>query len=78
MFLLDDILLAPLKGIIWVGSKFQDMADGELTDMHALRKKLLELQLLYEMDEVSDDEYELREKELLDLLEAASQEPDAR
>lgn len=78
MFLLDDILLAPLKGLIWVGSKFQDMADGELTDVDALRKKLLELQLLYEMDEVSEEEYSTRETELLDLLEAASREPDDR
>jgi hypothetical protein len=72
VFLIDDILLAPVKGIVWVSGKLQGMVDEEHSDVDALRKKLLELQLRYEMDEISDAEYERLESEILDRLEAAS------
>ena len=72
MFLLDDILLAPVKAIVWMGKKFNELADEELTDGEALHRKLRELQLLYEMDEVSDEDYDRQEREILDRLEAIS------
>ncbi|MBI4606180.1 MAG: gas vesicle protein GvpG [Planctomycetes bacterium] len=74
MLLLDDILLAPIKGVMWIGQKFHEVAGADVSDRDALRKKLLEIQLLYEMDEISEEEYELKEREILDLLEAADRD----
>lgn len=70
MFLIDDILLAPLKGIVWLGKKVEDMAEKELYDEGGIKEKLMELQLKFELDEISEDEYDKQEKELLSQIEA--------
>lgn len=70
MFLIDSILLAPLKGVIWMGQKLSDMAQKELTDKERIKEELMRLQLQFELDEISRQEYDLKEKELLDRLDA--------
>lgn len=70
MFLIDDILLAPLKGIIFLGKKIKEVADKELFDEGRLKQNLMELQMKLEMEEISEEEYQKREKELLERLEA--------
>lgn len=70
MFLIDSILLAPLKGVIWMGRKLSDMAQEELTDKGRIKEDLMRLQLQFELDEISQYEYEQREEELLDRLDA--------
>jgi len=69
MFLIDSILLAPLKGIIWMGRKLTDMAQGELTNEGRIKEELMRLQLQFELDEISQHEYEQKEEELLDRLD---------
>ena len=32
MFLIDDILLAPLKGVIWIGEKINAVSEKEFSD----------------------------------------------
>jgi len=70
MFLIDSILLAPLKGVIWMGQKLSDMAQEELTDKGRIKEQLMRLQLQFELDEISQAEYDQKEKELLDRLDA--------
>jgi len=70
MFLIDDILLAPLKGIVWLGKKVEDITEKELYDEGGIKEKLMELQLKFELDEISEEEYDKQEKELLARLEA--------
>jgi hypothetical protein len=69
MFLIDSILLAPLKGVIWMGQKLSDMAQEELTDKGRIKQELMRLQLQFELDEISQAEYDQKEKELLDHLD---------
>ncbi len=69
MFLLDSILLAPLKGVIWMGQKLGDMAQAELTDKGRIKEELMALQMQFELDEINEQEYNRREKELLDRLD---------
>ncbi|MCF8308425.1 MAG: gas vesicle protein GvpG [Bacteroidales bacterium] len=69
MFLIDDILLAPLKGTIALSKKIKEIADKEKTDEGTVKEKLMALQLQFEMDEIDEEEYEQKEKELLDLLD---------
>jgi len=71
MFLIDDILLAPLKGVIWVAEKVKEIAEQELYDEGRIKERLMELQLQFELyDEISEEEYKKQEKELLARLDA--------
>jgi len=70
MFLIDSILLAPLKGVIWMGQKLGDMAQKELSDKGRIKEELMALQLRFELEEINEEEYDKRETELLDRLDA--------
>lgn len=70
MFIIDDILLAPLKGIIWLGKKINEVAEKEFSDEGRIKEKLMELQLRFELDEISEKEYNKQEAELLARLDA--------
>ena len=70
MFLIDSILLAPLKGVMWMGRKLGDMAQKELSDKGRIKEELMRLQLQFELDEINQKEYDQKEKELLDRLDA--------
>ena len=70
MFLIDDILLAPLNGVIWLGKKINEVAEREFSDEGLIKEKLMQLQLRFEVDEISEEDYDRQEKELLGRLEA--------
>ena len=74
MFLIDDILLAPLKGVIFIGKKINEMIEKEMSDEGAIKERLMALQLKFEMDEIDEEEYDKREDELLKLLENIREE----
>jgi len=74
MFLIDDILLAPLKGVVWLGKKINELAEKEVSDEGRIKEKLMELQLKFELDEISEEEYNKQEKELLAQLDAITTE----
>jgi len=57
MLLIDDLLALPFKGFLGIFRKIHEMADRELNDEAYIQEKLLELQLLYEMDEIGEEEY---------------------
>ena len=69
MFLIDSILLAPVKGVIWLGKKINEVVEKETSDQGVIKEKLMELQLEFELDEISEDEYNKKEKELLERLD---------
>ena len=70
MFLIDSILLAPVKGVVWLGEKLNEVAEKELNDDGLIKQELMELQLRFELDEISEQEYNEKENELLDRLDA--------
>jgi len=74
MFLIDDILLAPLNGVIFLAKKINEVIEKENSDEGAVKEKLMALQLKFEMDEIDEEEYDLREEELLKLLENIREE----
>jgi len=69
-FLIDDILLAPVKGIIWLAEKIEEQVEKEMNDEGRIKEKLMELQQNFEMDEISQEEYEKQESKLLERLDA--------
>ena len=68
MFLIDDIILAPLKGVIFLAEKINEVIDKEMSDEGSVKERLMALQLKFEMDEIDEEEYDKREDELLNLL----------
>ncbi|MFM7425931.1 MAG: gas vesicle protein GvpG [Elainella sp.] len=86
MFL--DILLAPviapMSGITWIAGKVLEQATAELNQKENLAKRLLALQLAFDMGEISEAEFEEQEENLLlaiqemeDLEKAALAESEA-
>jgi hypothetical protein len=71
MFLLDDILLAPIKGLAAVCQKVHDAAQEDLQQQEkAVLAELAELYQLLESGRIADDAFDARECGLLDRLEA--------
>lgn len=68
-FIIDDILFSPLKFTIWLGQKLMDAAYQEMTDESKIHEGLLQLQMRYEMEEISQEEYEKQEAKLMEQLE---------
>ncbi len=71
MFILDDILLAPLNMVIGIAKAIDEQVQKETTDVKRIKEKLMELQFKFEFDEISEEEYNAREKELLEQLQRA-------
>jgi len=68
-FLLDDILLSPVKFLHFIAKSVHEEAMKELLDEDGARKELRELYRLLESDKISEPEFEKREKNLIDRLE---------
>ena len=64
MFLIDDLLLAPVNGFKFILGQIQKLADQELNDDTVIKEQLLELEMRRELDEISDEEFREREAEL--------------
>ncbi|MDI6815188.1 MAG: gas vesicle protein GvpG [Dehalococcoidales bacterium] len=69
-FIVDDILLLPVKGPAWLCKKLYEVGETELTDTGALQEQLLELQMRFELDELTEEEYQEEEAKILAKLEA--------
>ncbi|MFN7256460.1 MAG: gas vesicle protein GvpG [Microcystis sp.] len=74
---LDLLLLpvtGPIGGLIWIGEKIQERADIEYDESENLHKLLLSLQLAYDMGNISEEEFEIQEEELLLKIQALEEE----
>src|SRR5437763_16567216 len=71
-FLLDDILLFPLKapvaGFNWIMKQIQTMADEELLNDQPWKERLIELQMMLEVGEISEEEYAVQEAQVFQAL----------
>jgi len=78
MFIVDDIVLSPLKGLIWLSEKINDMVEREMSDEGLIKERLMELQLRFELDEIDEQAYTKLEKELLERLNAIHNEEEEK
>jgi len=75
MFILDDLLIGlPMKGLWGVFAKIYEMAHDELTDTSKIKEELLQLQALYDAEEITDEEYDKKEEAILERLAIAVKE----
>ncbi|QRN94919.1 gas vesicle protein GvpG [Archangium violaceum] len=71
MLLIDDILLAPLHGLLWVARKVDDaLGQEQEKEKVELETRLRELYLRLESGQLGEQEFEAQEAELLDRLDA--------
>jgi len=73
MFLIDDLLLAPVNGFKFILGQIQKLADQELNDDTVIKEQLLELEMRRELDEISEEEFKEREAELFARLRVIKQ-----
>lgn len=74
MFLLDDILISPVKGLMAIGRHIQETARQDLEAQEkAIVAELTGLYRLVESGQIGDDEFNTREASLLDRLEKAQE-----
>ena len=73
MFLLDDLLLAPVKGIMWLAEQVQKEANGQLFAPEAIKARLTEIQELYDSGMISETEFLKAEETLMARLNAAQE-----
>ena len=72
MFIIDDLLIGlPAKGFVSIFKKIYEMAEAELTDESKIKEELLRLQTMYEIDQISEEEYQKKEAEVLERLSVA-------
>ena len=70
MFLIDNLLLLPMTGALSLVHAIESAAQEETAkSADALRAELTELYRMLETGRVSSDEFDAREKELLDRLD---------
>jgi len=74
MFLLDDLLMLPLKlpvaGFNWIMKQIQTMANEELLDDTPWKERLVELHMLLELGDISEEDYVREEQQVFAALRA--------
>jgi hypothetical protein len=78
MFLIDDILLAPVRGLFWIFKEIRDAAEEEqANEAEAITAKLSELYMMLETGQMTEAEFDAEEKALLDRLDAIKEREDS-
>jgi len=75
MFLIDDILLLPARMGMDIVEKIRDMALGQLEDTpEKLQRELLDLEMALETEDITEEEYQKKEKDILARMEVLKKE----
>lgn len=67
-------IAAPINGIAWISEKILEQAGSELDAKENLQKRLLALQLAFDMGDLSEEDFEEQEEELLLAIQALEEE----
>jgi hypothetical protein len=71
VLLIDDLLLAPFRGLLWVCEKVHDAAQEEMAqEADAITEELRQLYMTLETGHISEAEFDEHERKLLDRLDA--------
>jgi hypothetical protein len=70
MFLVDDLLLSPIHGVVWLGRQIQDAAEKDQAgESDRITAQLSELYMKLETGQITEAEFDAQEKSLLDRLD---------
>ena len=71
-FLIDDILLLPItlpvSGFNWVLRQIQTMVDEELLNDQPWKERLIELQMMLEVGDITEEQYTQEEAQVFQAL----------
>lgn len=67
-------IMGPITGLAWIGQQIQERANTEYDDAENLHKQLLALQLAFDIGEISEEDFEIQEEELLLRIQALEEE----
>ncbi|MBI1876530.1 MAG: gas vesicle protein GvpG [Planctomycetes bacterium] len=71
MLLVDDLLLGPFRGLLWVVEKINEAAQEELAnEADAITEELRQLYMMLETGRITEAEFDAQERRLLDRLES--------
>ncbi|MCT7952071.1 gas vesicle protein GvpG [Ancylothrix sp. C2] len=70
-------ITGPLEGVAWIGEQILERASSELDSKENLSKRLLALQLAFDMGDISEEDFEVQEEELLLEMQALQDEQNA-
>jgi len=74
MLLIDDLLVSPATFVLWILRQVQQAAEKELKDeAERIPGQLAELHRLLESGQIGEEEFDARERKLLDRLDALDQ-----
>ena len=69
MFIIDDLLLTPLKMFTNIIEQIRDMAENELYGEDKIKEELVNLQMMLETGEITEEQYNKEEDILMKRLE---------
>ncbi|WP_079526334.1 gas vesicle protein GvpG [Halobacillus hunanensis] len=69
--MLHKLVTGPMNVVKKVGEKVKEEADKELYDLPTIQQKLVQLQMMYELEEIPEEAYKEKEAELLQRYEVA-------
>ncbi len=71
--MIHKLFMAPMNLVIKVGEKVKEEVDRELYDISFIQQKLIQLQMMYELEEIPEEVYKEQEEVLLVRYEIAKQ-----
>jgi len=71
-------VMGPISGLMWIGEQIQERTNTEFDAQENLHKQLLSLQLKFDMGEISEEEFDVQEEELLLKIQALELEEQSR
>jgi hypothetical protein len=78
MFFVDDLLMSPIKGVLWVFKEIHDAAQQELAgESEAITAALSELYMKLDTGQITEEQFDAQEKMLLDRLDRLQAEAEA-
>ncbi|RWZ51346.1 gas vesicle protein GvpG [Halobacillus fulvus] len=69
--MIHKLVTFPIDIVVKVGEQVKKEVDKEWYNLEHIQKKLMQLQMMYELDEISEQVYEEKEAELIARYEAA-------
>lgn len=70
MFLIDDILASPARGLAFIFRSVHEAVENDAFDeRETLKDQLNDLYMLLELGEISEDEFDEQEESILDRLD---------
>jgi len=65
------LISGPIKTVIKIAEKVQEEADKQLYDLPTIQQKLIQLQMMFELEEIPEAVFKEKEEELLIRYEIA-------